>query len=290
MTSYYQFKPASEGAYRVISPEGVFCDLFVGSKSALLFDTAYGFGDMLAAIQQITPLPLTVLCSHGHVDHTSGAWRFAGCDIYMHKVDHRLAASHNSVRMRQGSVEGAKHATDHATGKPGSLLPEGFDEAAYIQAGLPALKPIEESNVFDLGGLTLETLHFRGHTSGGIALWNKSSRTIYMGDAMNPFTWLFMPEADPISLQIESIRKAKGLDFDKIALSHAPEFMPKSALDYFLETVEQADFDNGFKFDIPDGIRCDEEVRICTRPGYTPADMAKPGFAAIVVARSKFGG
>lgn len=290
MTGYYQFKPASEGAYRVISPEGVFCDLFVGSKSALLFDTAYGFGDMLAAIRQITPLPLAVLCSHGHVDHTSGMWRFAGCEIHIHKADHRLAASHNSVRMRRGSVEGAKHSMDSATGKEASLLPEGFNEDAYIKAALPALQPIEEGHVFDLGGLQLETLHFRGHTPGGIALWNSSSRTIYMGDAMNPFTWLFMPEADPISMQIESINKARGLDFDKVALSHTPEFLPKSALDHFLETAEGADFEKGFPFKAPEGMHLDEEVRICTRPGYTPADLNKPGFAAIVVARSKLGG
>ena len=46
--------------------------LFTGSKGALLFDTGYVFTDFRPLIKQVTDLPLTVVCSHGHDDHVLG--------------------------------------------------------------------------------------------------------------------------------------------------------------------------------------------------------------------------
>ena len=54
----------------------VFMDLIVGTHHALLWDTGYGYADLNEVIRRITPLPLYVVNSHGHLDHACGNWQF----------------------------------------------------------------------------------------------------------------------------------------------------------------------------------------------------------------------
>ena len=55
-----------------IQTRNVTCYLLLGREKAMLIDTAYGEGDLPALIASITSLPLIVVNTHGHYDHTSG--------------------------------------------------------------------------------------------------------------------------------------------------------------------------------------------------------------------------
>jgi glyoxylase-like metal-dependent hydrolase (beta-lactamase superfamily II) len=74
--------------------------LIVGKEKALLFDTGYGVADLKEAVEIITRLPLYVVNSHGHVDHSSGNFRFPG-PYYMHKADLDVYHQHNTPEFRQ---------------------------------------------------------------------------------------------------------------------------------------------------------------------------------------------
>ena len=50
----------------------VYCYLLIGKERALLFDTAYGVGNLREFVEGITDKPVTVVNSHGHFDHTGG--------------------------------------------------------------------------------------------------------------------------------------------------------------------------------------------------------------------------
>ena len=50
--------------------------LVAGSKAALLIDTGWGVGDLPAFAARLTPLPLSVANTHGHVDHALGNDQF----------------------------------------------------------------------------------------------------------------------------------------------------------------------------------------------------------------------
>ncbi len=54
MMAYYQIKKRV-GYYRIGSPENVFSYLVVGTERAALIDTGYGFGDLKAAVETVTP-------------------------------------------------------------------------------------------------------------------------------------------------------------------------------------------------------------------------------------------
>jgi len=46
--------------------------LFVGERQAVLIDTGYGEGNIRAVVEEKTKLPVMVINTHGHFDHTGG--------------------------------------------------------------------------------------------------------------------------------------------------------------------------------------------------------------------------
>ena len=248
----------------------VYMDLIVGRHRALLFDTGYGFGSLKEIVEGITDKPLYVVNSHGHVDHACGNEQFGGA--YIHPLDMPLAAEHNGREMRMSELETAE-------------VPMDFDLEGYLSLGTGTLKPVGEGHCFDLGGLTLEVIHLPGHTAGSIGLWCPERKLLWVGDAMNCFVWLFLPEAQGLDVYIESLHKADALPFTHMLQSHEPEPVPKEKLRDYLDLAENLDFKQGFPVPAPLGY--EGETRICTRCGIHYDDRDYPGFAALLVSAEK---
>ena len=66
--------------------------LITGEERALLIDTGYGIGDLRGYVESLSPLPLSVYITHGHVDHASGAGQFS--DLHMDSADFALQQDH----------------------------------------------------------------------------------------------------------------------------------------------------------------------------------------------------
>lgn len=66
---------------RIVMPGQVFGYLVVGSERAVLIDTGCGIGDLRSFVEQLTDKPVTVLLTHGHLDHAPGAVQFD--EVYM---------------------------------------------------------------------------------------------------------------------------------------------------------------------------------------------------------------
>lgn len=128
--------------------------LVIGSKRAVLIDTGYGFGDLMPLIRQLTDLPVTLLITHSSYDHWRGANQFT--DIYMSKAD-------------QDEIEEMKNQC-----------------GVHFKA-----KDLCDGDIFDLGGITLETIHVPGHTKGSMCFLDRKSNAIYTGDAVNKLPWVF---------------------------------------------------------------------------------------------------
>jgi len=282
-STYYYFQDVRPNVYRISSLEGVFMDLFIGTEKALLFDTGHGFANLREAVRSKTNLPLIIVNSHGHPDHSCGNFWFDE-DIYIHEKDMKLCRNSNSVISRRLSVEYAKTAGKTETGEKKSILPEGFDEHSYVHQGAGNLLPIKEGDVFDLGGITLKVIELPGHTRGCIGLLYQEEKILYTDDAINEHLWLFLPDSINLSTYIETLYKAKSIDFDIFYRSHNPAPCAKDILDDYLDCAENLDYDAGYPYDVPFNINTDS-VRICTRKGYEPKDSGKPGFAAIVISK-----
>lgn len=263
----YTVKELEPGIYR-IGNSMVFMDLIVGQHRALLFDTGYGFGDLKAVVRGITDKSLIVVNSHGHVDHACGNAQFGGA--YIHALDLSLAREHNGREMRLAELETAE-------------VPLDFDLEHYLSLGPGELKTVGEGETFDLGGLSLEVVHLPGHTAGSIGLWCPERRLLWVGDAMNCFVWLFLPEAQPLPTYVATLHKAARLPFTHMIQSHEPNPVPKRKLWDYLDLAEHLDFEAGTLVPAPLGY--EGETRICTRNGIHYDDRDHPGFAAIMISR-----
>lgn len=268
--SVYKVTEVMSDVYR-IENSSVFMDLIVGTHHALLFDTGYGYDDLHGLVRRITELPLYVVNSHGHVDHACGNWQFQ--EVFIHPEDVRLCMEHNSPQMRMEELEKA-------------TLPETFDLASYLSQGFGTLRPVTGGDVFDLGGKTLKVVELPGHTRGSIGLLWPEERILYVGDAVNCFLWLFLPEATSLSVYRDTLLRVRELPFDRMIQSHEPRVMPKSCLEDYIRLAETLDYDAWPVVDTPLADP-GQEIKIITLPGNDLKDAGKPGFAAIMISKDK---
>lgn len=264
----YEITELEPGFFR-IGNSHVFMDLIVGTHHALLFDTGYGFGDLKALVRSITDKPLYVVNSHGHVDHTCGNWQFGGA--YIHPKDMELCRVHNTPALRCAELDGAEVSAD-------------FDQEEYLHHDCGILRPTGEGDCFDLGGIRLEVVELPGHTSGSIGLYCRERKLLFVGDAINSFVWLFLPEVEPLDVYIRSLHRAAALPFSYMVQSHEPAPVAKRKLWDYLDLAENLDYASGFPVPAPG---YSGETKICTRKNIHYDNRQHPGFAAIMIAKEK---
>ena len=114
--SYFITYQVNDHIYQLKDPMGVLTTLVIGKEKALLVDTAYGIGDLKEAIKNITSLPLIVINSHGHMDHSCGNYQFE--EVYINKLDYELCQRHNNKQKRIENLESADNL---------KLLSDSFD-------------------------------------------------------------------------------------------------------------------------------------------------------------------
>lgn len=76
MRTDYPIRKIADDTY-MISDFGIAnCYLLIGEERALLIDCGLGIGDIKGAVEKITDKPITVVATHGHVDHAGGDGQF----------------------------------------------------------------------------------------------------------------------------------------------------------------------------------------------------------------------
>lgn len=236
--------------------------LIIGSKRALLFDTGYGFVDLKAFVRTLTDLPLDVVISHGHVDH-AGANCYFDEPIYMHPADLPVYKSHQSKEARKIAFDGLKKVQTILFFYP-HFLPKKYKEEDYLNAPLyHGFTDVREGQVFDLGGITAEVVEIPGHTPGSIGLYCRELKLFLASDAINGNPYLFLPESCKLSVYLESLKKAEGLDFDYLLTGHSTQLFPKSKLKDYIDVAENLDFENG-QIKKENAYAPNVEIRMCS--------------------------
>ena len=168
----YRIKPHIIALYEPGQFEEVISFLVLGSERALLFDSGMGIGDIRAEVEALTELPVIVLNSHTHYDHTGGNWQFAtlwGRDTPYSRE--RMAGL--------GHSEVAEAVSEGWIWKP---LPPGFDRDSYRLRPWQFDRFVDEGLQIDLGGVSLEVIYSPGHSPDSISLLDRHNRLLFTGD------------------------------------------------------------------------------------------------------------
>jgi hydroxyacylglutathione hydrolase len=175
---YWAVQNISANTYALGEPryyQANYAYLIVGGRRALLFDAGSGTRDITGVVTRLTHLPVTVMPSHLHFDHTGGIGPFT------------------SVAM----IDLPDTRADVTNGR---FTPSRYEYLGMIDARVPPtfrvtdwLKP---GTTIDLGGRVLRILHLPGHTHSSIALYDAATHQLFVGDFIYPTTlYAFLPGA-----------------------------------------------------------------------------------------------
>ncbi len=234
--NYFTIYPINDHIYQIKDPMGVLTTLVIGKEKALLVDTAYGIGDLKQEIAKLTPLPLIVINSHGHMDHAGGNYQFE--QVYIDELDFELCQKHNNLTKRHDNID---------TAKLNHILPEGFDEELYFTKREGPLVILKEKQ-FDLGNITIEIIPLPGHTQGSLGFLIKEDCLLITSDAICPWVWLFLEESTKVSVYLQTLKKALTLNFQGFLLGHGTgQIMPKADIEKYLDISSRIDLSKSIK-------------------------------------------
>lgn len=159
--------------------------LYIGEERAVLIDALQETEELYDAVRRITDRPLELLITHGHPDHAGKAVkRFAeeGIRMWMSEKDFSLYQD-------------------------------------FLDDPLPAecFSELQDGQIFDLGGIQLETIMLEGHTPGSAVFLDRKHQYLFAGDAIGSgHFWMQIPGCLPLhnlKTAIENLlEKTEGMD------------------------------------------------------------------------------
>jgi glyoxylase-like metal-dependent hydrolase (beta-lactamase superfamily II) len=196
----YEVHPLGENSWR-IEDDFVRIFLFAGRDQALLVDTGFGTGDLLALVREHTDLPVLLVNTHADPDHTGGNAAFD------------TAAMH----------------------------PAEFADYEQKAGADSPVQPLWEGDKIDLGGRSFEVILIPGHTPGSIALLDRAARVIIAGDTVADSPVFIFGEERSLPALIESLKKLEALSdsYDTVYASHGSFPLGTDAVTRQRETAER---------------------------------------------------
>jgi glyoxylase-like metal-dependent hydrolase (beta-lactamase superfamily II) len=239
----YHIRP---GVYAVYEPhqfEEVISYLIVGTRRALLLDTGLGVGAIRDVVTALTKLPVTVLNSHTHFDHTGGNADFS--DIWNEDTPYSRAnaQTHSSIYGRDAL------APERICGG----LPAEVHSHEFTKRTWQATHWIHDREQIDLGGRQLQVLFTPGHTPDSVSLLDRQHGLLFTGDTFYPGPiYLFTPETDFAAYGRSVHRLAQLAPHLQLLLpSHNLPISPPGVLDEAVKKIQSG----SAQYEVTDGRR-----------------------------------
>jgi hydroxyacylglutathione hydrolase len=199
-----------KGIWRIVDNDIVNMYLVEGRDSALLIDNGLGAANLRDFIKSITKLPLIVVITHAHPDHSGANYQFP--QVYASPDDFEAVKFFTTPEMRAGTLQ--------AMIRNPVLDSLKFKDTVNQQGTV--LLPAKNGYVFDLGNRTLEVIQVQGHTKGSICLLDNKENFLFTGDNNNMLVWLHTPAALPLETYLKSLKKleSRAIEFNTLLPGH----------------------------------------------------------------------
>ena len=171
----HQIRPNVYAIYEPGNWQEVMSYLFIGPHKAMLFDTRHEHRRHQAAHRLADPLPVFVVNSHFHPDHTGGNFQY---DEVWAMRD----------RLRALAARRAGHTTDVAffiirtSMWPRGRTPPPSIPSTYCIPPYTITHWLQDGDVIDLGDMKFEVIHTPGHSPDGTCLLDRAHRLLLVGD------------------------------------------------------------------------------------------------------------
>ena len=128
-----------------------------GCSECVLIDPADEPKKVLAKLEQLQLTPVAVLLTHGHYDHILAVpalqQKWPELPVYCHELD-----------------------------RPDALTEEDMGQTFPTVTSFKNLRPLQEGETLELGGITFQVLHTPGHTPGSVTF--AAGKDLFVGDTL----------------------------------------------------------------------------------------------------------
>lgn len=239
MVDFFKIEKVNDHITAIKSMTGEFMFLIEGEKKAVLIDTCLGVGNLKKIVEKLTNKPITVILTHGHIDHAMGANEFE--TVYMNALD-------EPVYHQMADLKGR---LDYIKMNLNGVLP-AFSEEDYVETLPFHYHKLVDRQEFDLGGIHIQMLALPGHTHGMMTALLKEDRILIVGDACNKATFLFDENSLPVETYYKNLKafqsNTKGT-YDQLFVSHHEKLISNDLFDTVLAVCE--DILNDTADDVP---------------------------------------
>ena len=229
---FFQVEKITDHVTRISGLISEYMYLVEGSERALLIDSGCGAGDIRSFVESLTPLPLSVVLTHGHYDHAGGAGRFE--EVWINPVELIPTPIHYDRSQTFEKLKGW-----HPSLRLEDMSP---DPVFYPDSEASVLcHPLTAGMRFSLGGISVEAIPCPGHTPGIFCMLIVEDRLLLTGDACHSISYLFFDNALSIEEYRENLCVLKQQEerWDSLLLSHPIGAAPKSVLDEVIRLCDE---------------------------------------------------
>jgi len=195
---WFHVQTLAPGVWQLTEPGHVCMWLVTGARRAVLIDTGCGFVPLRPLVEQLTPLPVTVLQTHHHVDHIGSSHEFdevlihpAGVPGLASGPPRELLEAYREYTLAMDAAFSTYAELDdryfHLLRDEHRLrpLPPSIRDGSWAIPGVEATGTVDDGNTIDLGGRTLRLLHTPGHSPADVSIELVDEGLLFGGDTVN---------------------------------------------------------------------------------------------------------
>ncbi len=181
-----------------------------GSERDLVVDTGSGIVTPAPLIEAVAGKPVTAVTLNASYDH-AGGW---------HSFSDRTCHTLDAADLEHPDAEIAA-VNDYLNDETLWSLPwTGYQVLDYTMTAATPTRLIDDGDWFDLGDRHLEALHVPGRSSGGLAIWEAATGSLFTSDMLydgdHGLAW---PPDDPASY-CASLRRMRQLPVKRVYAGH----------------------------------------------------------------------